>query len=277
MKRAEASPARLYRRLLVVYPSAFRARYADEMVQLFEDQLRDVRRSGAPGGSGRAWLRALRDLAIAAATEHARRDRTLAHSLATAPSNSSRALGLVGIIGGLVLVAAFLPNLPWTWELVNLRLVLFNLGAIAIAIGVHLREVAASGGVSRAVLAWVILANAWYIVMVILSIGRPHPPQGDPEFRLVMDVAALAMWLGDAAFGMVALRLGVARWGALALAVGSTLAVLGMSRLELVSGPYGEIIQPIALAGIALNGIGWILLGVDVAFRRRHATAPPLP
>jgi len=146
MKRAEASPARLYRRLLVVYPSAFRARYADEMAQLFDDQLRDARLSGAPGASGRAGLRALRDLAIAAAAERARRDRTVAHSLATAPSNSSRALGLVGIIGGLVLVAAFLPNLAWTWELLNLRLVLFNLGAIAIAVGVHLREVAASGG-----------------------------------------------------------------------------------------------------------------------------------
>jgi hypothetical protein len=46
-----------------------------------------------------------------------------------------------------------------------------------------------------------------------------------------------------------------------------------MDRLELVAGPYREIVVPLALAGITLNGAGWILLGLDVATRRRPVKA----
>jgi hypothetical protein len=82
------------------------------------------------------------------------------------------------------------------------------------------------------------------------------------------------MWWADAAFGVVAARLGgMARWGGLALAAGSVAGFLGMDRLELVAGPYRELFVPLALAGITLNGIGWILLGLDVATRRRAAPA----
>jgi hypothetical protein len=80
------------------------------------------------------------------------------------------------------------------------------------------------------------------------------------------------MWWADAALGVVVLRSGgLARWGGLALAVGSVLAFLGMDRLELVSGPFQAVVVPLALAGITLNGIGWILLGLDLATRRQAA------
>jgi len=277
MRQAEASPARIYRRLLALYPPEFRARYADEMVQLFVDQLRDARLEGAPGGTTRTWLRTLRDLVSTAASERSRRNRTVAHSLTPPPSGSSRILGLLGILGGLVLVAAFLPNLPWGWELTSLRLVMFNAGAIAIAVTVHRRQAAVSRRASLAVAIPVIVANAWYLAMVILSIGRPQPPQGDPDFRLVWFVAGAAMWLTDAAFGVVSWRLAaVTRWGALALAIGSILAFTGMDRLELVRGDLAWLFVPAALVGVALNGVGWILLGVDIAFRPgRSPAAPP--
>jgi hypothetical protein len=276
MRRAEASPARIYRRLLALYPPEFRARYADEMVQLFGDQLRDARLGGAPGGTARTWLRALRDLAVTAASEHAGRDRTVAHSLAAPPSASTRLLGLIGILGGLVIVAAFLPSLPWTLELTTVRLVLFNAGAIAIVIAVHRRQAAVSRRISLAVAIPAIVANAWYLGMVVLSIGRPQPPEADPEFRLVMFFAGVAMWWADAAFGLVTWRLGVVgRWGALALAIGSVLGFTGMSHLELAQGDLGWLVTPASLIGIALNGLGWILLGIDVAFRRRTLAAPP--
>ena len=274
MRRVEASPARIYRRLLALYPPEFRARYADEMVQLFVDQLRDAQLVAAPGETARTWLRTLHDLVSTAASERARRNRGVAHSLMPPPSGSSRMLGVMGILGGLVLVAAFLPNLPWTWEFSALRLVLFNAGAIAIAVAVHRRQAAVSGRASLAVAIPVIVANAWYLAMVILSIGRPQPPQGDPEFRLVMFFAGAAMWWADAAFGVVTWCLGaVTRWGALALAIGSVLAFTGMDRLELVRGDLAWLFVPAALVGVALNGIGWILLGVDLAFRRRRSPA----
>lgn len=274
MRPAEASPARIYRRLLALYPPEFRARYADEMVQLFGDQLRDARTGDVPGGSARTWLRALRDLTVTAASERARRDRTVAHSLAASPSTSSRLLGILGILGGLVLVAAFLPDVAWGPELNNLRLVLFNTGAIAITIAVHRRQAAVSRRLSLAVAIPVILANAWYIAMVVLSIGRPQFPAPDPEFRLLMFYAGAAMWLTDAAFGFVTWRLrSVTRWGALALAIGSLHAFSGMSHLELVRGDLAWLFVPASQVGIALNGLGWILLGIDVAFRRRPVPA----
>ncbi len=274
MRPAEASLARVYRRLLALYPPEFRARYAEEMVQLFGDQLRDAQLDGAPGGIARTSLRAIRDLAVTAASEHAGRNRTVAHSMAAAPSTSSRMLGMVGIIGGLMLVAAFLPNLPWNWELTTVRLVLFNAGAIAIVIAVHRRQAAVSHRLSLAVAIPAILANAWYLAMIILSIGRPQPPLGDPEFRLVWFIAGVAMWWADAAFAFVSLHLGaLTRWGALALAIGSVLAFTGIDRLELVRGDLAWLFVPAALVGAALNGVGWILLGVDIAFRRGRLPA----
>jgi hypothetical protein len=241
------------------------------MVQLFRDQLRDAQAGGAPAGAATTWLRTLCDLAVTAASEHARRDRTVAHSLAAPPSTSSRVLGLAGILGGAVLLAAFVVDIAP--ELNNVRLVLFNAGAMAIIIAVHRRQASASRPLALAATVPALLANAWYLAMVVLATTRPEPFAGD--FGLVFFFAGATMWLTDAAFGLVTLRLGVvARWGALALAIGSVLAFTGMDRLELSPRDNPTIFGPLALFGIALNGIGWILLGLDVATRRRPTEAP---
>ncbi len=194
----------------------------------------------------------------------------MASSLAVSPSMPTRVLGAVGILGGVVLLAAFVVAIPS--DLNTLRLALFNLGAIAVAIAVQRRHAETGSRVALLVASAVVLANAWYLAMVVLSIGRPIPPAPDPDFRLVMFYAGLAMWLADSAFGFVTLRLGlVTRWGALALGVGSLLAILGMSHLELTSPTNPTIFGPLSLLGIALNGIGWIVLGLDVALRGREA------
>jgi hypothetical protein len=263
---------RAYRGLLRLYPGEFRARFSDEMVQLFADQLRDARTGGAPAGAARTWLRTLGDLAITAASEHIRRDRTVAHSLATSPSIASRALGLAGILGGGLLLAAFVveidPNLN------NVRLVLFNVGAIAIVIAVHRRQASVAPKLALLAAVPALLANAWYLAMVLLPVSPLRPFAGDDG--LVGFAGGVAMWLTDAAFGLVTLRLGVVtRWGALALAIGSVLAFTGMDRLELSPRDNPTIFGPLALAGIALNGIGWVFLGLDVATRRRASEAQP--
>jgi hypothetical protein len=212
---------RVYRWLLRLHPAEFRARFSDEMVQLFGDLL-----------------------------------------------------GLAGILGGAVLLAAFVIDIPW--ELNIWRIILFNAGAMAIVAGVHLRQAWASPRLALAAAAAAVLANAWYLVMVLLSIGRPQPPEADIDFRLVWFFAGLAMWLADAAFGLVTARLGmVTRWGALALAVGSVLAITGMDRFELTSAANPTIFGPLSQAGGILNGLGWILLGLDLATRRRASETQP--
>jgi hypothetical protein len=272
MSARYGAQARIYRLLLAAYPHQFRARFEDDMVQLFVDQLRAA--NAGPGGDGtaRTWLRAIGDLAVSAPSERARSGRTVGHTLGAAPSPSTRLLGLLGILGGLLLVAAFVPNLPWTSELFNLRLVVFNVGAIAVAVAIHRRIPAASRQRSLGVLLPLVVANSWYLTMVIVSLGRPQFPDPDPEFRLIMFSAGLAMWLSDAAFGLVTWRLRSATpWGAAALAAGSVLALLGMDRFELVRGDLASLFVPLALIGIALNGTGWILLGIDTALGRRRA------
>ena len=263
-----AGHQRVYRGILRLYPSEFRAQFSNEMVQLFGDQLRDARTRGAPAGPAMTWLKALGDVAVTAASEHIRRNRTVAHTLAESPSFSSRALGLVGIAGGLGLLAVFLIDL--SPELNTLRVILFNAGAMAVVVGVHRRQAAVAPVLAWAAAIAAFLANAWYLAMVVLPIG----PIFAVDLGLTFFAAELSIWLADAAFGLVTLRLGVVtRWGALALAVGSVLAIMGMDRLGLTSADNPTIFGSIALAGIALNGIGWIVLGLDVATRRRASEA----
>ena len=274
-----AGHERVYRGLLRLYPADFRARFANEMVQLFGDQLRDARTGGASLGSFTIWLRTLGDLAVTATSERARRDRTVAHSLSAPPSSSSRVLGAIGILGGGILVAAFFDFIPWGPDLFNLRLVLFNAGAMAIVVAVHRRQVSAAPRLALLAAVPAFLANAWYLIMIVRVVAQPGPP-GSGDFGPNFDLAAIALWLTDAWFGIVTFRLRiVSRWAALAVGVGSFLAFGGMNRLGLTSEANPTIFGPLSLLGIALAGIGWILLGIDVATRRRplkaHESAPP--
>ena len=196
----------------------------------------------------------------------------MAHAVAASPSLSSRVLGLAGVLGGLVLLAAFVMDIAP--DLNNVRLILFNLGAVAVVVAVHRRQVAASPPLVALVAGATVLANVWYLSMVLLTTDRPNPFAG--EFGLAFFGAAVALWLTDAALGVVTLRAGaVTRWGALALAFGSLLAFTGIDRLGLTSPAHPTIFGPVSLVGIALNGLGWILLGLDVATRGSTSAARP--
>ena len=84
------------------------------------------------------------------------------------------------------------------------------------------------------------------------------------------------MWLSDGLLGLAILRAGgLTRWGAAALALGSPLAVLGMGRFELTSPANPTIFGPIALIGVALNGVGWVLLGLDLVRPTKVEQAVP--
>lgn len=265
---------RAYRALLRAYPTHFRARFADEMVQLFGDLVRDARGTSRPAAPARLWLRTFWDLALTAPAEHGR-ERTVAQSLTLPPTNATRALGILGILGGVVLLAPFLPFINIDVPLNQVRLGLFGLGAMAIIVGVHRRQASISPRLALLGAIPAFIANAWYVAMVLLMVGRTSPFSG--EFGFVSFVAGMTMWFADGVFGLVTLRIGAAsRWGALALTMGS-LAVVGMDRLGLVdpAGANPNLFGSIALAGIALNGLGWVLLGLDVVLRRRPIAGLP--
>jgi hypothetical protein len=174
----------------------------------------------------------------------------------------NRALGVVGILGGLVLLAAFVLDIPPAWN--TARLLLFAAGAIAVALAVHGRHAAAARPLALAATVPVVLANGALIAWILLAQSRERPFAGD--FGLVGFWVALAAWLADAWFGLVTLRLGVVwRPAALMLAVGSIVAIAGMDRLGLTSAASPTIFGSLALAGVALNGLAWVLLGMDIA------------
>jgi len=248
---------RVYRGILRLYPADFRDRFGEEMVQLFNDKLRDARTGRAPVGSAGAWLGMLGDVAATAALEHVRRKRTVAHSLTSTPTIQARVLGAAGIMGGAVLLAAFLIDIPT--DLNTLRIILINLAAIAVILAVHQRQAAVAPRLALVGAVPAVLANAWYLVMILLAIGG-----------LVLFWAGVALWVAFAWFGFVTFRIGaVTRWGALAVTIGAALTFTGIDRLGLTSEAAPTIFGPLSQIGIVMMGIGWILLGLDVAMRRR--------
>ena len=182
------------------------------------------------------------------------------------PSSSARVLGVVGIVGGLALISAFLPvTIPD--DLNTLRLALFNVGAMAVALGVFRTAGVERRGL-RAIAAAVVVTNAWHLVMTVVAMTLERPFAGD--YGLVFFWAGMAMWLADSALGFALVRgVGFRPWGPLALGVGSLLAILGMDRLGLTSAANQTAFGQVALIGVFLNGMGWILLGIELAIRDR--------
>jgi hypothetical protein len=256
---------RLYRGLLRLYPADYRARYAEQQVQLFADQKRD-------SGATRAWLRAPIDVLSTAASEHLRRNRTVAHSMTIAPSPAGRLLGLLGVIGGGFLLLGYINLDEWTPDLFNLRLLLFNLGAIAVGLAAYPRHAAVSRPLALAGTIPVVAANLAYLLFTLKLVAQPGQlGPGDYQPVGLFILAAAAMWLTDAWFGLVAVRMNVLnRWSALALLVGSIAAFTGMSNFGLA--PSGSLMEKVILIGVALHGFAWVLLGLELAFRRRPAT-----
>jgi hypothetical protein len=248
---------RVYRALLGLYPAEYRHRFGEDMVQLFHDRFRDARSGRAPWGPAVAWAALLADVAVTASHEHLRRNRTVAHSLATAPSVTTRILGLAGIAAGLVILAAYVIDLPS--GVFRDRLIVFAVGVSAIGIGVHLRQSARAPMLSLAVTVALMAANAFFVFTVIFL---------EPG-NIGVFWSGLALWLASAAFGGASAMIGaVSRVGGWAVAVGSLLALTGIDRLGLVSESNPTYFNTLSQVGIVTVALGWIVLGLDVALRR---------
>lgn len=77
---------RAYRRLIRLYPAPFRARYEDQMVGLFIDQLRDARDAGTSMGIVPLWVRTLADLIATAPSQHLRKESPVLQPVDPAPA-----------------------------------------------------------------------------------------------------------------------------------------------------------------------------------------------
>jgi len=165
-------------------------------------------------------------------------------------------LGVAGIVGGLALLAAFVTTISPN----TARLVAFNVGAIAVAIGMAVTNPGAKG--SRFI-APVILANALYAAMVVLALGMNQSFAG--VFGLTFFVVGMALWLTDAAFGawVVSARSAqISRVGGFLLVLGSLMAFTGLDRLGLaVHGNSETVFAHLSLLGVFMNGCGWCVLG----------------
>jgi hypothetical protein len=100
--RTVARHQAVYRALLVLYPGSFRRSYAEPMVQVFGDRVRDV--------GARTWLRTVPDLIRTAPTE--RIEATMAHRspgtqvVAVALAVLGAVVVAIGLGGGATLVVA---------------------------------------------------------------------------------------------------------------------------------------------------------------------------
>ena len=271
---------RVYAGLVQLYPTRFRARYGAEMVQLFADQLRDARAGRGPMGFVGTWLRGIVDLVANAISEHARGEGGVGHSLATPPTPGMRLLGVVGVVGGLLLVAAFVSWFPFDDQGLNtLRIAWFCLGGAAVAIALHGRQAAVAPMLARVATGAVVAGGVSYAGWVTVSLV-------ESPFSGILGQAffygGVALWLSAAGYGLALLRIDAAwrgvgararngmRMGAAALALGSPFAVLGIDRLGFVDDPaFGAQISAIAQVGAVVNGLGWILLGLGVALGGR--------
>ena len=196
----------------------------------------------------------------------------MAQTLTLPPTPIGRILGLLGVIGGLGLLFGFVVEplvIQIGPDMFNLRLILFNIGAIAVVIAVHLRQRAFGPRLALIGALPAVLANAAYIVVLIRAVAQPGEI-GPGDYGPLFGYVSGAMWLGDLWFGAVTFRLGVmSRISSLALIVGSFAAFAGMGIFGLWT--QGSLTEKLILAGVALHGVAWILLGLEVALRRRPA------
>lgn len=79
---------RVYRWLLHLYPTDFRAGYTDEMARLFAEQLVDAWASNEPGAVIALWARSLVDLVATAPGAHIRRGQHVPQPIAVPPNGT---------------------------------------------------------------------------------------------------------------------------------------------------------------------------------------------
>lgn len=222
---------RLFRRLLGLYPAAFRAEYGEPMAQLFADQRRDALRAGR-GGLAWLWLDTLADLLVTAAREHLERHNTMRRIiLIAAPLLVGLALGWIDVHNDEVW-AALLLLLSTTFLFGFIEPRTAWRSGLLIGLGIPLV----------------------HLVVLPLNIVRPCPPDavcGRPDvlgflkLLLIVFPAMFGAYCGVAARALSSVERGDLVWW-----VGSALIGLVVSFFALRTRPLGNVILVVGLLGV---------------------------
>jgi hypothetical protein len=123
----------------------------------------------------------------------------------------------------------------------------------------------------------VVIAGIWYTTWLLLATGVDSPFLG--TFGLVNLFANIALWVTPAVWAIGLLHTGAAwqgmsryqafatKFGVVSL-LGSVLAWIGDDRLGMIDSMWADLWGNVALAGVLLNGLGWLTLGAVLVVGR---------
>lgn len=227
-----------------LFPSAWRRRYADELLGLLQ--------ADPPGP--RQLINLLYCALDARLDPQVADDRDFAF-MEGRPTMHTRVFAAAAVGAGLVLALGLLIT---SQDVILVKLVIFyGLAALGL-VGVHRRQSDAAP-----VLSWVGFVPV--IVAYVVGFALLLPPVADLAIpaiagRSLAFVAQEALWMTSFLFGVVTLAIGVLpRLPAAALTVGSPMAMVGMF---LGPTPAPEL-SALAHAGVILYAVGLISLGLS--------------
>ncbi len=188
-----------------------------------------------------------------------------------------RLLGIFGALGAVLLLVAFGAVTIEVPLLNQLRLITFALAGAAIAFALYRRQALVAPNLALLTTAGVVIAGAWYVTWLLLSANVERPFIG--TFGLIGLFAGIALWVSPTIWAIGVLHTGAVWQGmtrseALAtkagtvILLGSVVGWLGDDRLGLVDSLWGAMWQTVALTGVAMNGIGWLILAIVLVFGR---------
>ena len=196
MKNTASLSCRVYKLLLIAYPSAFRDEYGGQMEQLFRDCYRDEARRNSHVGIAGYWGRTLLDLLLTAVREHSdnlRKDHTFMSTL------RRDLVALVGCIA-IIVIALALLNYGRSHEVASILIFGRTLDAVVTAgiIGnlIIFLLVKTTKREPLRIALWSLVAVHAALLLVIALIG----PRVDPQFSfgpiLVAYAVSFFFWFG---------------------------------------------------------------------------------
>lgn len=226
------------RRLVGLYPAAWRQRYAEEFLALLEDQ--------PPG--------AIQTIDVAWGAIDA-------HLFPQAPEGRfrmfTRIAGAAAFVAGLLLIiGAFWDGGP---SLSAFRVAAVYALILVGIVGIHLRQVSV-----RPALAWFGFAAAFIgwgvgVTSIVLATAGVLPPSGGE----LGWIAGFALWIGSIALGATMLAIGAFPLPVgLAITIGAPLAMIGLAvgRADVTADALDIVVR----AGIILFGLGWSGAGLSL-------------